>query len=664
MFKSSGFAMVMIAWLGFLLLLVTGELCYHQAVHGVQGNLACVLAVSWFNTLLGWLLLCPWLLVLFLLARLFSIPFSRGLLKGLLFLLTAVHLMLANYFSRALVPLGADLYGYSWQDIRQTVGSAGGIQWTFVLLLVAVFTLLWFVLRLAGKKETIPGFLAPAIAVAGIVLLCTGWSGVYYGPSEFTRNLVMDKTEFFLRESRAHFFDQREGTDIYADDYLPEETGPGTRAARHYIAEASYPFLYRDSVADVLTPFLQNNGQAPNIVLIIVEGLGRAFTNEGAYLGNFTPFLDSLSRESLYWNNFLSEGGRTFAVLPSILGSLPFARNGFLELGNSMPPVFSLVNLLKANGYHTSFYYGGDAHFDNMDILLRRSGIDELRDGGSFPPGYVKIPANNGFSWGYNDQELFRWWCNSRPVGAAAPQLSVLLTVSMHSPFLLNEPEVYNRRFEDRMTELGLDEAAKQEHRHYKDQFASILYTDAALKAFFAACEKRPDFSHTIFLITGDHRMPEIPMRDKIDRFHVPLLLYSPLLQRKTQFASVSTHFDITPSLLAWLAHAYHLRVPDEVTWMGDGLDTARTFRNIHSYPLMQTKTDLVDFIQGDHHLNGATVFRLKPDLSEDPVSGEGQGLTSAMEAFRQRNERWLQAGALLPDTLYQRYVRQAANGH
>ena len=63
-----------------------------------------------------------------------------------------------------------------------------------------------------------------------------------------------------------------------------------------------------------------------------MEGLGRAFTNKGAYLGNFTPFIDSLAEKSLYWENFLSEGGRTFAVLPSFLGSLPFAKNGFNEL--------------------------------------------------------------------------------------------------------------------------------------------------------------------------------------------------------------------------------------------------------------------------------------------------------------------------------------------
>jgi uncharacterized sulfatase len=230
----------------------------------------------------------------------------------------------------------------------------------------------------------------------------------------------------------------------------------------------------------------------------------------------------------------------------------------------------------------------------------------------------------------------------------------------MHSPFLLNEPQQYDRRFESRMKELGLTRDDMAAHRNYKGQYASILYTDQALRDFFEAYAKRKDFSRTIFLITGDHRMPEIPMRDKIDRFHVPLIVYSPLLARTTQFSSVSTHFDLTPSLLAYLGHNYGMKLPARVTWMGDGLDTARAFRNIHSYPLMQTKTDLADYIKGDKHLNGATIFQLTAGLNEERISDKHfeQELTSAMDAYRQRNERWLQTKILLPDSMSRPAIR------
>ncbi len=68
-----------------------------------------------------------------------------------------------------------------------------------------------------------------------------------------------------------------------------------------------------------------------------------------------------------------------------------------------------------------------------------------------------------------------------------------------------------------------------------KLQYASILFADDAIKGFINSYTKRADFNNTIFLITGDHRMPEIPMVSKIDRYHVPLLIYSPLLKRNSK---------------------------------------------------------------------------------------------------------------------------------
>src|SRR5205085_4463090 len=116
--------------------------------------------------------------------------------------------------------------------------------------------------------------------------------------------------------------------------------------------EKNYPFLHTiDTSSDVLSPLFNKQQAPPNLVFIVVEGLGRAFSNKDAYLGSFTPFLDSLSDKSLYWSNFLSAGGRTFAMLPSVFGSLPYGKNGFTELGDHMPKHVSLFSVLKQNGY-------------------------------------------------------------------------------------------------------------------------------------------------------------------------------------------------------------------------------------------------------------------------------------------------------------------------
>jgi uncharacterized sulfatase len=152
--------------------------------------------------------------------------------------------------------------------------------------------------------------------------------------------------------------------------------------------------------------------------------------------------------------------------------------------------------------------------------------------------------------------------------------------------------------------------------------------------------------------------MPEIPMATKLDRYHVPLIVYSPLLNRTAKFSSISTHFDVTPTLLAWLKHDYNLKIPTVASWMGGGLDTARDFRNTHAYPLMQTKNEVSDFVMGDYMLNGNDLYRIYSNMDIEPEKNDKKlnELRSAFNAFREKNEQLVKGAKLIPDSLYKRF--------
>lgn len=366
---------------------------------------------------------------------------------------TVIYLALIQYFNSTLVPLGADMYGYTWNEIKLTVGASGKLNtWTILLMLLLiagiVLAMVWASRKI--KPGRISSFVVCLLIVSTAFLAFSSAFTPHLFSNEYENNLATNKLDYFLDASFEHFFPEEQETDIYADAYIGdygENINNATIASFNYVDENTYPFLHADSTEDVLSPFLNKSATPPNIVILLVEGLGRAFTNEGAYLGNFTPFVDSLSQHSLYWENCLSGGGRTFAVLPTILGSLPFGKNGFNELGNKMPPQLSLMSLAKKNGYHTGFYYCGDASFDNMDIFLNHQGVDQIKDKKTFPAGYAQLPASNGFSWGYGDKELFRYYfVNQTEQNITKPSLQVLLTVATHSPFLINEQEKYNQR--------------------------------------------------------------------------------------------------------------------------------------------------------------------------------------------------------------------------
>jgi len=601
--------------------------------------------------------------IFFVLLAQSSLKLSKVLFKIFIILMIIIQIGLVQYFNTSLVPLGADLYGYSIADIKQTVGASSGLGIQLVVSFILLVALVLVALKFLPGKIQLPFWAAVIFPGLSLFFLVTGVLQLMRGrpfQSDFDNNLVLNKTDYFFVSSYLHFYPPDEESDIYADAYIGDYGDTKTVGTSFkYTGGSEFPFLHEVSDQDVLSSFFNLSPSRPNIVIILVEGLGRAFTNEGAYLGNFTPFLDSLSGKSLYWKNFLSEGGRTFAVLPSLMASLPFSKNGFLELGDKMPPHASLYSLLKFNGYTTSFYYGGDASFDNMSLFLKKNHVDELRDIQSFPGGYVKLPAVNGFTWGYNDKELFRHYLATRAdEESKSPELNVILTVASHNPFLVNDQPEYVSKFEQRMDELGFENPKKDTYRNYKLQYSSIMYTDDALRSFFQECKKRKDFANTIFVITGDHRMPEIPMSSKIDRYHVPLIIYSPLLKRNAQFASVSTHFDIVPSLLSFLKASYKLKVPDQASWMGEGLDTARNFRNVHQYPLIQTKTDIIDFIMGEYHLNGSSLYKMGPDLQEESVEDQPiyKRLKNAFDHFKRRNAGIGNRAGILPDSVLNKY--------
>jgi uncharacterized sulfatase len=455
--------------------------------------------------------------------------------------------------------------------------------------------------------------------------------------------MALNKSFFFYNNCYQSFFPEEKKYVMLADN---------SDDPNHfkYIDKKNYPFLHSIDSTDVLSPFFNKAASKPNIIFIVVEGLGRAFSNEDAYLSSFTPFIDSLSNHSLYWSNFLSTGGRTFAMLPSIYGSLPFGKNGFLELGKEMPSHYSLFNILKANGYETNFFYGGDASFDNMNLMVKMDG-GKVFVQKTYSSSYVQMPKNSsGFTWGYGDDQVFKK-VNEETTKAIGPVFNAIMTLSTHNPFLINNQQKYLQQFEQRMQQLNFTEAEKDEHRRYKDQYATILFMDNSIREFINNYSKSTNFQKTIFVITGDHRMPEIPMSTKIDRYHVPLIIYSPMLKRAQKFKAVNTHFDIAPSLLMYLKHQYDFKIPQQATWIGSGLDTAHSFRNIHAYPLMQTKNDMVDFIMGDYMLHHDELYKISDKMNLDAVDDESakSKLKAAFAMIKQKNETVVKGDSLMP---------------
>lgn len=562
-------------------------------------------------------------------------------------LLLLAQTSLAQYFLTARVPLGADLFAYSLSDIHKTVQGGSGTNPALIaglLLALAVLGALLVFLDRRSRPAVPPRAASAVLGVSLLILFfAPGRAGFAGAGSEYAYDLSLNKAAFFLDDSLAYLVPARPRA---AAGPAAEAVG-GPDSGFHYL-NPEYPFLRSEQTPDALGPFFKiKPGSPPNLVFVIVEGLGRSFSGPGAALGSFTPRLDELAEKSLYWENFLAVQGRTFGVLPSIFGSLPFGAKGFADLGERMPAHASLLTVLKGHGYRLKFYCGFDLDFENIRAFLRRQGVDAAVGEAEFGAGYQR--SN---SWGYADGELVSRALAGDASDPKLPYVSVLKTTTMHTPYTFLGQPAFGARLESRLDELGVAEKKRDAYRAFSKMYTSILYADEAVGRFLEESKKNPAYQNTIFVITGDHRLPEIPMGTRIDRYHVPLLIYSPLLKAPARIKAVSSHFDLAPSLLAFFSRNYGLKGPLAVTWLGSGLDMDASFRNLHDIPIKQTKTNLVDFVSGTRYLNQDTLYELKDGMGAEPVRDEAAlaSVRARFDAFRAANDKFAGSLALLPE--------------
>jgi len=561
-----------------------------------------------------------------------------GLLWSALVLL---QLALVQYYLLSGVPLGSDLYAYTLKDIFTTVKGAGSLSVSMFIGLGAALAALWAALKLIDKRA-LPQLPARAAGLAlaaalPLLLFAPAQPGTMRGLSEHGLGLAVNKTAFFVDGTFAYF--SPAGRKV-----IKTEASSGMALGS---LSTEYPFLREERTYDALGPYFNKAPRAPNFVFFIAEGLGRGFSGPGAVLGSFTPKLDAIAAEGLYWENFLANQGRTFGVLPALFGSMPFGKNGLAELGENMPKHMTLLSLVKKAGYGVRVYCGFNADFDNDRAFYNINGADSLTDELNFGPGYKKST-----SWGYADRELITRALAGEAQAGDGPSVTVVKTSTMHTPYRFLGQEAYYPVFERHLDALGIQENRKEAYRKHRDIYTSILYFDEEIARFIGELKKRPAWRNTVFILTGDHRLPEIPMSTRLSRYYVPLLVLSPMLKAPARFKSVSSHLDVTPSVLAFLSHNYGLQTPRRVTWLGSGLDTEPSFRNVQTFPMMQTKTDLVDFISGYWYLNHDAVYRLG-DSMQIPQSSDKEALRVMKEkfaAFKAANALLGRTNALMPE--------------
>ena len=273
-----------------------------------------------------------------------------------------------------------------------------------------------------------------------------------------------------------------------------------------------------------------------NIVLITIESMSADFMG---YFGNekgITPNLDTLFEHSLAFDCLFATGNRTVRGLEAVTACIPPSSGESLVKRPGMGPVFSTGEVLRGKGYGTTYIYGGDAYFDNMEYFFSTNGY-AIRDKKTF--GKSDITFDN--IWGTCDEDTYR--VALRDFDAAAePFFAHIMTVSNHRPYTYPEGRI-------------------EYDGNPMSRSAAVKYTDYAIGEFIKEASSKPWFANTVFVIMADHCASSAGKTSlPLDGYHIPAFIYSPGFIEPAHVKKVCSQIDVMPTLFNLLGFSYDSR--------------------------------------------------------------------------------------------------------
>ena len=396
----------------------------------------------------------------------------------------------------------------------------------FVLLRVAIILLLvvfhvWLMRKVTPKRlqavskrlagtggMILLGGLLFVVVRGGVTESTSNVGQVYFSNDQFLNHSAVNPNFSLLSSmgkskdfaSEFNFFDESRRAQLFDGLYTTEDG---------------------DSIISVL------NTKKPNILIILMEGMGGVFVEPLGGLSDVTPNLNRLSEEGIFFtqcyaNSFRTDRG-TVCALSGYLG-LPTASVMKIPAKSRTLPAIS-EELVKA-GYTTDFLYGGDINFTNMKSYLLSKGYQKLTADTDF-----SLSEQTSNAWGVNDDITFEHLYNQLKDRKDGPWMTTFLTLSSHEPF-----DVPYNRLEDKIPN-------------------AFAFTDDCLGKFIEKLKQTPVWDNLLVVCIPDHgfRYP----KEKVDRggefSHIPMLWLGGAVKQPMKVDKIMNQTDMAATLLGQL---------------------------------------------------------------------------------------------------------------
>lgn len=290
-----------------------------------------------------------------------------------------------------------------------------------------------------------------------------------------------------------------------------------------------------------------------NVMIIMLESFGNewvgAFNNGTSY----TPFLDSLIKESWSFKYGISNGKKSIEAVPTIIASVPtWMDNPYISSAYGNNTINSLPSILKKKGYSSAFFHGATNGSMRFNSFAQFMGFEKYY--GRFE---YKNDAHFDKTWGILD-EYFNPWTAKQLTKMKAPFMATLFTLSSHHPYFV--PKQWRSKLKK-----GPEQICQ-----------SIHYGDVSLKKFFEQAEKEPWFNNTLFVLVADHTpsTSNTYYSDRSQTYKIPIAFYHPSGKLPKRMENeLFQQLDIMPTVLDLLnvntkyyafGHSYFSEEPRE----------------------------------------------------------------------------------------------------
>lgn len=279
-----------------------------------------------------------------------------------------------------------------------------------------------------------------------------------------------------------------------------------------------------NSITDTLL-----NNQRPNIITIILEGMGARFIEELDGMKDITPNFKELSEEGVLFTNCFANSYRTDRGLICALSGYPsFPKTSVMKSTAKSQQLPSLASSLAKAGYTNTFIYGGDINFTNMRGYL-------------YSTGYSNIVADTEFTaaergihrWGAGDEITFDRLYDVIMQQESTPWHITLLTLSSHEPWTVP----YNR--------INGDKVAN-----------SFAFTDEELGKFIDRLKESGKWESTLIICISDHGLNNYPKgitQTDRSRNHIPILLSGGAIKKPGRIDKICNQQDFVATILPQL---------------------------------------------------------------------------------------------------------------